>query len=156
NIDGQGGAWLAELARRDANLDTRAYFREQQSGFGLGQQAASETSTRKYGLDARYLLTPGWNLLGQAFRESDLNSSANRDVFESRAEHHDGPFGAYGGFRWAHDRLVDGTDATAPQLLGGTSYMFLDNRLKLRGDTEVSLGGSDSLEFPTRVLVGAD
>ena len=156
NQDGQGGAWLAELTRRDANLDTRAYYREQQSGFGVGQQAASETSTRKYGLDARYLLTPDWNLLGQAFRESDLNSSASRDVFETRAEHHDGPFGAYGGFRWAHDQLVDGTQATAPQLLGGASYMLLDNRLKLRGDTEVSLGGSDSLEFPTRMLVGAD
>ncbi|HTO07651.1 MAG TPA: hypothetical protein VMR86_11430 [Myxococcota bacterium] len=156
NQDGQGGAWLAELTRRDASLDTRAYFREQQSGFGVGQQAASETATRKYGLDARYLFDPQWNLLGQAFRETDLNSPATRDVFESRVEHHDGPLGAYGGFRWAHDQLIDGTSATAPQLLGGASYMFLDNRLKLRGDTELSLGGSDSLEFPTRLLVGAD
>jgi hypothetical protein len=157
NSDGQGGAWLAELTRRDADLDTRAYYREQRAGFGVGQQSASETSTRKMGVDARYTLTPEWRLTGQAFRESDLSSSATRDVFEGRSEAHDGPLAGYGGFRWAHDQLSDGTDAVAPQILGGASYTTFGNRLKLRGDSEVTVGGSgDSLEFPTRFLVGAD
>jgi uncharacterized repeat protein (TIGR01451 family) len=156
NSDGQGGAWLAELTRRDADLDTRAYYREQRAGFGVGQQSASETSTRKMGLDARYTLTPEWRLAGQAFRESDLSSSATRDVFEGRTEAHDGPLAGYGGFRWAHDQFSDGSDAIAPQLLGGASYVTFGSRLKLRGDTEVTVGGSDSLEFPTRFLVGAD
>ena len=156
NSDGAGGAWLAELTRRDAGLDTRAYVREQQAGFGVGQQAASETATRKMGLDARYALSPDWNLNGQAFRESDLSSSASRDVFETRADHHDGPFGAYGGFRWAHDKLSDGTDDTAPQVLGGASYLTDGGRLKLRGDSEITVGGSNSLDFPSRFLVGAD
>ena len=156
NSDGQGGAWLAEVTRRDAALDTRAYYREQRSGFGVGQQSASETSTRKMGVDARYALTPEWRLLGQAFRESDLASSATRDIFEGRTETHQGPLGAYGGFRWAHDQLQDGTDAVAPQILGGASYVTYGSRLKLRGDSEVTVGGSDSLDFPTRFLVGAD
>jgi uncharacterized repeat protein (TIGR01451 family) len=156
NADGGGGAWLAEVTRRDAALDTRAYYREQQAGFGLGQQAASETSTRKMGIDARYLLSDTLRLAGQAFRESDLSSSASRDVFEGRAEHHDGPLATYGGFRWAHDQLSDGTNETAPQILGGASYLTYGGRLKLRGDTEVSVGGSQSLDFPTRFLVGAD
>jgi uncharacterized repeat protein (TIGR01451 family) len=156
NSDGQGGAWLAELTRRDADLDTRAYYREQRAGFGVGQQSASETSTRKMGLDAGYTLTPEWRLAGQAFRESDLSSDARRDVFEARTEHHEGPLGAYGGFRWAQDKLADGSNDTAPQILGGASYLTYGGRLKLRGDSEVTVGGSDSLEFPTRFLVGAD
>jgi hypothetical protein len=156
NANGAGGAWLAELTRRDEALDTRAYYREQQAGFGLGQQAASETSTRKMGLDARYAVSDSLRLSGQAFRESDLSSSATRDLFEGRAERRDGPLSSYGGFRWAHDHLSDGTDATAPQILGGASYLLFGNRLKLRGDTEVSVGGSQSLDFPTRFLVGAD
>jgi hypothetical protein len=48
---------------------------------------------------------------------------------------------------------------TAPQLLGGASYMLWGNRLRLRGDTEINLGGGggdESLEFPTRFLLGAD
>ncbi|MFI5316305.1 MAG: carboxypeptidase-like regulatory domain-containing protein, partial [Myxococcota bacterium] len=157
NASGNGGAWLAELSRRDAGLDTRAYYREQQAGFGIGQQSASETATRKMGVDARYQLSDDWRLTGQAFRESDLSSSATRDLFETRAENHEGPFASYGGFRWAQDHLSDGNEAAAPQLLGGASWTTFGNRLKLRGDTEVTVGGSgDSLEFPTRFLVGAD
>jgi len=154
--DGRGGAWLAELTRRDADLDTRAYYREQRAGFGVGQQSASETSTRKMGLDARYALTPEWRLSGQAFRESDLGSSAKRDVLEARSEAHDGPLAGYGGFRWAHDQFSDGSDAVAPQILGGASWVTYGSRLKLRADSEVTVGGSKSLEFPTRFLVGAD
>ena len=156
NQDGAGGAWLAELTRRDAALDTRAYYREQQAGFGIGQQAASETSTRKMGVDARYLLSDTLRLSGQAFRESDLASSASRDVFEARADRHDGPLSSYGGFRWAHDQFSDGTAESAPQVLGGASYLTFGGRLKLRGDTEVNVGGGQSLDFPTRFLVGAD
>jgi len=156
--DDQGGAWLAELVRRDGDLDSRAYYREQRGGFGVGQQSASLASSRKLGVDARYALTDEWRVAGQAFRESDLQSSASRDVFEARAEHSDGPLAFYGGGRYAHDKFSDGADVTAPQLLGGASYMLYGNRLKLRGDTEITVGGSSdqSLEFPTRFLLGAD
>ena len=156
NANADGGAWLTEITRRDGGLDTRAYFREQQAGFGIGQQAASETATEKYGIDAKYALDDFWHFSGQAFRELDLQSSATRDVFEGRTEQHSGPLAGYEGFRWARDTLEDGSVQTAPQLLGGISWMTLDNRLRLRGDAEVDMGGNAALDFPTRFLIGAD
>ena len=156
NADAMGGAWLAEVTRRDGALDTRAYFREQQAGFGIGQQAASETATEKYGLDAHYIWSDSLRFSGQAFRELDLQSAATRDVVEARSDQKQGPIAGYEGFRWAQDTLQDGSVESAPQLLGGVSWMTLQNRLRLRADSEVDVGGNASLDFPTRFLIGAD
>jgi uncharacterized repeat protein (TIGR01451 family) len=156
NSDPRGGAWLAEVSRRDKDLDSRLYWREQKPGFGLGQQSGSVTNMEQMGLDARYKLSDALQLSGQAFRQVDVASDARRDLFESRLDHHDGPIGAYGGLRWAHDLFSDGTDTASPQVLGGASYTTYQNRLKLRADSEVSVGGDQSLDFPSRFLVGAD
>jgi uncharacterized repeat protein (TIGR01451 family) len=156
NSDPRGDAWLAELTRHDDALTSRMYWREQRPGFGLGQQNASETEMQQLGLDARYQWTDDFALSGQVFRQVDLASDSRRDLFEGRAERRFGPLTSYGGARWAHDLFEDGEETTTPQILGGASYTTYGNRLKLRGDSEVSLGGDESMEFPTRFLVGAD
>ena len=156
NADPRGNAWLAELTRRDGALDTRAYLREQRAGFGVGQQSASETATRKMGADARYAVDDQWRLAGEAYQENDLSSIARRKVFQGRVENTTGPISSYGGFRWAQDQLADGNSAVAPQILGGASWTTYQNRLKLRADSEVDVGSNESLEFPTRFLVGAE
>jgi len=154
--DPHGGAWLAELARRDKALDSRVYWREQRPGFGLGQQSGSETNMQQLGFDASYRLSDAFQLGGEAFRQVDGASGARRDLFEGRLDHHGGPVSAYGGLRWAHDVFSDDTDTTSPQVLGGASYTTYQNRLRLRADSEVTVGGDESLDFPTRFLVGAD
>jgi uncharacterized repeat protein (TIGR01451 family) len=154
--DPKGAAWLAELTRRDKDLDSRLYYREQRPGFGLGQQSGSESNMQQMGLDTRYAWSDTFALTGQAFRQVDVASDARRDLFEGRAEHQEGPLAGYGGFRWSRDQFSDGVETTSPQLLGGGSYMLYDNRLKLRGDSEISIGGDESLDFPTRFLIGAD
>jgi hypothetical protein len=50
-------AYLTEVTHVSERLDTRAYLREQEAGFGVGQQAGSEAGTRKVGVDGRYRLT---------------------------------------------------------------------------------------------------
>jgi len=154
--DPRGGAWLAELARRDKALDSRVYWREQRPGFGLGQQSASETNIQQLGGDAMYRLSDAFQLSGQAFRQVDVASDAHRDLFEGRVDHHDGPISSYGGMRWVNDVFSDGSEGTSPQVLGGGSYTTYQNRLKLRADSEVTVAGDESLDFPTRFLVGAD
>jgi len=154
--DPRGAAWLAELTRRDGALDSAIYWREQRPGFGLGQQSVSETNMQQLGLDARYQWSDTLALSGEAFRQVDTASDARRDLFEGRVEHNQGPVSAYGGARWAHDVFADGEDTSSPQVLGGGSYTTYQNRLRLRGDTEVTLSGDESLDFPTRFLVGAD
>ncbi len=156
DYDPHGGAWLAELARRDRDLDSRVYWREQRPGFGLGQQSASETNMSQLGLDARYRWSDTLELSGEAFRQVDIASDARRDLFEGRVDHHEGPISAYGGLRYSQDVFSDGEDTASPQLLGGGSYTTYQNRLRLRADSEVTLSGDESLDFPTRFLVGAD
>ncbi len=156
SADPRGGAWLAELSRRDRDLDTRVYIREQKPGFGLGQQSSSTKNMQQLGLDARYRFSDSLSFMGEAFRQVDVASDARRDLFEGRVDHNDGPISGYGGLRWAHDVFSDGTEGTSPQLLGGGSYTTYQNRLKLRADSEVTLAGDESLDFPTRFLVGAD
>ncbi len=156
NADSSGAAWLAELWRRDKDLDSRMYWREQRPGFGLGQQSSSETNMQQLGIDARYRWSDTLALSGEVFRQVDVASDARRDLFELRADHHEGPFGGYGGVRFAHDVFSDGSKSSSPQLLGGGSYTTYQNRLKLRADSEITVSGDESLDFPTRFLVGAD
>ncbi len=154
--DAAGGAWLAELSRRDKDLDSRVYWREQRPGFGLGQQSASTTNMQQLGMDARYHWSDTLQLSGEVFRQVDVASDASRDLFEARADHREGPISGYGGLRWAHDVFSDGADSSSPQLLGGGSYTTYQNRLELRADSEITLSGDESLDFPTRFLIGAD
>ena len=50
-------AYLAEVEHVTERLDLTAYVREQEAGFGVGQQLRTETGTRKIGVDARTALT---------------------------------------------------------------------------------------------------
>lgn len=156
SVDPAGSAWLAELSRRDKDLDSRLYWREQRPGFGLGQQSGSETNMAQLGVDARYRWSDTLSLSGEVFRQVDNASDARRDLFEARADHHAGPISGYGGLRWVRDVFSDGAESSSPQLLGGGSYTTYQNRLRLRADTEVTLSSDESLDFPTRFLVGAD
>ena len=115
------GSRSSPAATRD--LDTRAYYREQRAGFG------ARPAVRERDCDAqdgpRRALHARLRLAARAARRSARATSRRaraRDVFEGRVENHTGPGRGYGGFRWAHDQLSDGTDATAPQVLGGASY----------------------------------
>jgi hypothetical protein len=117
SLDPHGGAWLAELSRRDRDLDSRLYWREQRPGFGLGQQSASETNMQQLGLDA-LSLSDALALSG-GVPPGGHGGDAPRPV-RGRVDHR-GPGRAYGGLRWAHDVLRRHRH-TSPQVLGGGSY----------------------------------
>lgn len=153
----RGEAYLAEINHRSANLDGTAYVREQGRGFGLGQQSGSEDATRKMGVDAAYRLTPQFKIEGQAYRQANLETSAQRDMAELRGRFDGGSRQWRAGLREADDRLGDGRVRRSTQLLGGVGYRLLENRLGLRLDHEQTLSDREANpEFPTRTVVGAD
>lgn len=152
----EGNAFLAELQHQTANLQGKVYFRQQDTGFGLGQQNGSEMGTRKAGGDATYKLTDTVSLTGQAYRQYNLAVGGVEDIVEGKTTYTSGPYGAHLGYRYASDTLGDGSVHTSDQLTTGVSWLTLNKRLNLHVDHDQSIGGNDNASFPTRTSFGAD
>lgn len=150
-------AYLAELAHSSDRLDAKIYVREQGADFGLGQQNGSESGTWKYGADAAYRLSEKWSLSGQAYRQINLSTDAEREVFEAETRYALGGFNLDLGLRQATDVTGDGNTNRSHQVTAGGGWRTLDDRLTLRVDHEQSLASSDeNANFPTRTILGAD
>lgn len=152
-----GNAYLAELSHVDGNLDARAYARQQDAGFGLGQQAGSEAGTRKTGADARFKLSDSTQIQAEAYRQENQVNNARRDVAEARGQWKHQALTTSAGVRAASESDGKGKDASARQLVGSVGYEMLDKQLNLRASTELDMGGrGDSTTFPSRMILGVD
>jgi uncharacterized repeat protein (TIGR01451 family) len=156
NTSREGNAYIAELEHHSQKLETKLYFREQDEGFGLGQQNGSETATRKGGVDAAYKITDTISLGGQAYRQYNLSTGGVQDVAEGKTSYTSGPYSAHLGFRYASDKLGDGSVNSSEQVTMGGSWLTLNKRLTLRVDHDQSIGSNNNASFPTRTTFGAD
>ncbi|GFO56516.1 hypothetical protein GMSM_35230 [Geomonas sp. Red276] len=151
-----GDAFLAEVQQQSRNFVGRAYFREEENGFGLGQQNGSENGTRKFGAEGNYKLSDSFTVGGQAYRQYNLATGGYQDIVEERNTYTQGPYSAHVGARYANDTQGDGTTKESDQLNVGGSWLTLNKRLTLRADHDQSIGGNANATFPTRTVVGAD
>ncbi len=149
-------AYLAELSHQSGRLDGRVYVREQEQGFGLGQQLSTESGTRKYGADGRVNLTDRLAVQAEAYEQEYLDTGNTREAGSAELHYQDEALGGGVGLRHVNDQ-VDGEAQGSDQAYVTGSMDMLDKRVRLRGSAETSLGGEDaSLDFPTRTVVGAD
>lgn len=154
--DSGGRAWLGEIQHSEERWDAKAYMREQAAGFGLGQQAGSETGTRKMGVDGRLKLNDTMQLQGQAYRQENLSTNANNSVLEGRVNQKlSDDFNAYYGARISQDQSAAG-NTQSNQLLAGAAYTMPDKKLALHGAAEVGSGTAGSVTMPDRVILGAN
>lgn len=151
-----GRAYLAELAHTGKQLDTKVYIREQDAGFGLGQQAGSESGTRKFGIDAAYRFTDHVSAIGQGYRQYNLLTGAERDMFEAQAKYSEKLYSMQLGVRQASDSMGDGSVNRSSQLSAGGSVNLLDDRLTLRLTHDQAIFNNSNADFPTRTTLGAD
>ena len=151
-----GSAYLAEIAHQGKRLHGRAYVREQDEGFGLGQQKGSESGTQKFGADARYRQTEHLTLHGEAWREENLTTEATRDVAHAKLEYREDNYSLSGGLRHASDKDGLGEEHVSELLTAGASYAFMDKRVNLRANTEIALGDNENPDFPSRLILGLD
>ena len=155
-VSTSGDAWLGEVTHHEEQWDAKAYLREQGGEFGMGQQAASESATRKMGVDGRYKLTDATQLIGQAYQQENLSTGQQNSVLEGRIDNRiSDALSAYYGARTAQDR-IDAGNTQSNQLLGGTAYTMLDKRLTLHATAEVSGGTAGSSAMPDRLILGSD
>ena len=152
-----GNASVVELTHDDGKVAARAYARQQDAGFGLGQQAASEAGTRKIGVDVQVKVTDQFSIKAETYTQDNQVSNAKRDVAEVLGTWSADGLNVNGGLRMANENSGTGTSNQARQLLGGLGYDLLDKRLTLRANTELNLSGqTDSQSFPNRLILGAD
>ncbi len=154
--EGKRTAWLVEAEHHGKALDALVYAREQEAGFGVGQNNNAEDGTRKFGFDGRYRISPVLSIAGSAWQEDYLESDARRQAGRLLAEYRTKGLDLRGGLTIANDRLADGrTEQSTIAQLGATKRFF-GNKLELDAQTEVPLGGqSDSIDFPARHKLSA-
>ena len=85
--------------------------REQEPGFGVGQQLLTEAGTQKVGVDAHAKLAGRWTARGEAFRQENLTTGADRKLVSAEARHESDDATASFGVR----RVVDDLPSTGPQ-----------------------------------------
>ena len=149
----EGEAKLMEIEHISHGVHTRAYYREQESSFGLGQLNASLGGTRKVGLDISSQSSSRHRNRASIYRDSDLASKVDSDVLELRSEFDNLNWSAFAGYRYAK---VSSEDAMAQQLLFGGAYALFDQRLRLSFLREQTISDNESELFPTRTTIGLD
>ncbi|MCK5003074.1 MAG: OmpA family protein [Gammaproteobacteria bacterium] len=152
-----GNAMLAEIEHKGENLQGRVYAKQQDADFGLGQQSATQTGTRKLGAEGRYKLTEKTSVDALAYREENLNTQAERNVTEANVTYNDKAYTLSAGARLARDTDSTGQAQDSDLLLLGATTRLFDNKLSLRANSETALASAnDSSDYPSRYIVGAD
>jgi uncharacterized repeat protein (TIGR01451 family) len=153
---GGATAWLVEAEHHDEKFDVLAYVREQQAGFGVGQQNRGSVGTRKFGVDGRVRLTDKLSASLIAYQEEFFGQDARRRAAISELEYTDGDTTLRAGLTHANDKLGDGTTNTSTLAKLGGSQRFFDGKLELSAQTEFALNDKDeSIDFPARHNIAA-
>ncbi|HUJ17032.1 MAG TPA: OmpA family protein [Nitrospirota bacterium] len=153
---GTASAYLTEVTHQSARFDGKVYVREEEQGFGLGQQNVSESGTRKMGVDLAYRFTEAASLRSSAFRQETLSTGAVRDVGELQGRYAASGSEYFAGLRHAEDSFSTGMVEESDQIFGGIRYRAND-RLTLRLQHDETVGGrGENADYPTRTTMGAD
>jgi hypothetical protein len=150
-------AYLAQIEHRSGDVAGRAYVREQEENFGLGQQSTTESGTRKFGAEGEYLISDNWRARLDVFQQTNLVADKDRKVAESLLSYLHGDLQVDGGFRAIREETVVGDQRNANELVLGATKTMADGRLKLTSAAEIQLDNSTkNVDYPTRILTGAE
>lgn len=155
-VERSGDAYLAELNHISKRLEAKAYAREQQPGFGVGQQKGTEDGTQKVGAEVAFKSSKHVTLNGQFWHEENLTTTATRDVFNANATYNQSNYSLMGGFRHAQDTDSLGIDHESNLVTAGAGRFLFGRKVKLRATSEIAVGDNENPDFPTRFILGAD
>jgi uncharacterized repeat protein (TIGR01451 family) len=154
-LDG-GRAWLVEAEHHGAALDLAAYARQQDLGFGVGQQNIVEAGSRKIGVDGSLRIGTRATVTGSIWHQERMASAGSRLAADGRVELRRANGTLFVGAQLASDRGIDGKDRESRLLTLGGSQALAGGRLTLTGQTQVAPGGDkDSVDFPIRHQLSA-
>ncbi len=163
-------ALLIEVIRRQEALTVTGYYREDEAGFGLGQQSSATGGVRRFGAAvtaeigraSKSAAQTGAShyVDGEVYREESLENGNRRTIAEA-AVRREGPLlGASLGFRTVTENLdLDSNGPRRSHLLTSSLRKTFDRfGLTLSAAHEQPLGGEsdESTLFPQRTILGAD
>ena len=150
-------AYLTEVTHVSERLDARAYVREQEAGFGVGQKAGSEAGTRKVGVDGRYQLSERFTIEGETYRQEVLVTGAQRDLVSAQLRRDADDYSLGAGARHVADTGLAGGDTESEHAFVNGSLDLFKDLITLRASQDFALGGKNSsVDFPTRSVLGVD
>ena len=154
--DIKGTAYLAEIEHKTESAISKIYYRDQESGFGLGQTNSAEDNMRKTGIETLLKTTDNTTIKGQAYRQENSASESRRDVIEAQGQGKFGDTRLRLGLRSARDKRGSDIEKISQQATAGMSHRFMDNKIVTRIDREQNLSRGNSLDFPNRTRLGID
>ena len=150
-------AWLVEGRHASDRIEARAWARETESDFGVGQQLTADTGTRSAGIDARYKLTETFSASGEVQHQQVLASEATRLLASADVRMNKEGWGVGAGVRHVGDEDASGDERVSDQAFLTASVDVWGGRVTLRGEADAALGGKDaSVDYPSRNLLGVD
>ena len=152
----KGKAWLLEAKKSTTKSETSAYIRQQEGGFGLGQQKISEQGSQKIGIDSRYKLDAKTQLKGELSQEKNLQrgDTTQRLSIEADKKFKRGNLSL--GARHSRNKTSSESSQTTALLLGGT-LSTKDKKATLHGKLEKNLAGNNhTINDPDRATLGID
>ncbi|VWX54255.1 hypothetical protein [Novosphingobium sp. 9U] len=151
----QDRAFEAEVLHQSRTVDASAYVRQQDSGFGLGQQNGVEAGTRKIGMDGKVRLTDRLSFAGSAWHQVNLDDEGRRIAADARVEYRALTGTLYAGAQLASDTGLSGRKRDSRLLTLGGSQRPFGQALEIFGETQLAVGGKDeSIDFPVRHKLG--
>ena len=168
--EGDADAILLEAIHRQESFTATAYFRQDDTGFGLGQQSSATVGAQRVGASVSAEIGRATNTAdrvgarhfvdGEVYRERNLDNGDERRVVEA-ALRRDGPLlGASVGVRNVEEDISAAPDGQrrSTLLTGSLRKSFASLGLTVSAAHEQPLGGEEdqSSQFPQRTILGAD
>jgi uncharacterized repeat protein (TIGR01451 family) len=150
-------AWLVEGKHVSEHLEARAWARETETGFGVGQQLTADTGTRSAGIDARYKLNEQFVASGEVQHQQVLATDATRLLASAELRMMQSDYSVGAGARHVADVDASGDDRVSDEAFMSGRYDVWDGRFTFRGEASTTLGGNDaSVDYPARGILGID
>lgn len=164
--DRDGSAYLAEVLHTRERLQLRGYIREDEDGFGVGQQTSATAGIRRLGAEGEAVLSETLteddrrltnSFEGQAYSETLLGSGAKRSVVEGLVRRDAEAFGASLGLRGVKEDFND-EERSSVLLTSSIRRTFARRGLSFIANHEQPLTqeGDESSLFPQRTIIGVD
>ncbi len=144
-VNTQASANYVSLDYRGEQLQTKAYIRTQQAGFGLDQLNDSESSTEKASIETTYYFTSQQYLNALLSDQNTLGNDQRQTLAEVKlnSEYELGRY--HLGLRTQDNSSATGDTQTVQQLLAGHSYTMLNGKLLLNADAEINIKQTDDV-----------
>jgi uncharacterized repeat protein (TIGR01451 family) len=153
----EANAYFTELKHVSKRIDASVYFRNEDNGFGFGQQLSTETGSRKAGVDTRVKLDEQWSVKTQGRYQQMLASDAKHELLETQVARETQLTTVGGGVRHVGDSNTTVGDVSSDQGFVSGSIKLFDQRVTLRAEQDVSLNSTSAVsDYPDRTALGVD